>query len=34
MVSVRDTTLSLKYDAEVSDQYISHSGLLQVRVEF
>lgn len=34
MASVRDTTISLKYDADLSDRYVSHSGFLQVRTEF
>jgi len=34
LASVRNTTVSLKYDADLSDQFVGHSGSLQVRAEF
>jgi len=34
LASVRNTTLSAKYDADLSDRYVSHTGLLQARTEF
>ncbi|WP_096700831.1 autotransporter outer membrane beta-barrel domain-containing protein [Magnetospirillum sp. 15-1] len=34
LASVRNTTLSAKYDAGLSDRYVSHTGSLQARMEF
>lgn len=34
VASVRNTTVSAKYDADLSDRYVSHTGSLQVRTEF
>lgn len=34
LASVRNTTLSAKYDADIADRYLSHSASLQLRTEF
>lgn len=34
LASVRNTTLSAKYDAGLSDRYVSHTGSIQARMEF
>lgn len=34
MASVRNTTISGKYDVDLADRYISHTGSLQIRTEF
>ena len=34
LASVRDITLSARYDADLADRYVGHSGSLQVRAEF
>lgn len=34
VASVRNTTVSAKYDADLSDRFVSHTGSLQVRTEF
>lgn len=34
VASLRGTTVSVKYDADLADRYISHSGSLQLRTEF
>jgi outer membrane autotransporter protein len=34
VASVRNTTVSAKYDVDLSDRYVSHTGSMQVRTEF
>ncbi|GAB3447726.1 autotransporter outer membrane beta-barrel domain-containing protein [Insolitispirillum peregrinum] len=34
VASVRNTTVSAKYDADLADKYVSHSASLQLRTEF
>lgn len=34
VASVRNTTLSAKYDADIADRYLSHTASLQLRTEF
>lgn len=34
LVSLRNTTISAKYDADLSDRYVSHTGSVQIRTEF
>ncbi|WP_169545044.1 autotransporter family protein [Novispirillum itersonii] len=34
VASVRNTTLSVKYDADIADRYLSHTASLQLRTEF
>lgn len=34
VASLRNTTISAKYDADLADQYVSHSASLQLRTEF
>lgn len=34
VASVRNTTISAKYDADLADKYVSHSASLQLRTEF
>jgi len=34
LASVRDVTLSAKYDADLADRYVGHAGSLQLRAEF